>query len=341
MSMSARGVFGDWIAVREIGQGAAGQVWAVRRHGANATLKAAFTDSDRARISLAREAFVLAKLNHPNIPRVIEWHADPGVLIMTPEPSQTYGDLLRAGRLWDVPLSKRLADLRVIADTLDTLHVHGVTHGDLKPAHITTADPPVLIDFGVARTADMPNPPEPDAGTAAYLPPPGIPPGPQRDNYGFAITTYEILFGAHPILRAEDRQVDPLELRKRARDRLAAGDWRRPSRIPVRELPPSMRAADLAGLDDLFTVAYTRYGDIRMTLAEWMFKVSACIPESTESDTPDLLPESFGAAHTAQEVGAQHDTNAGAAAGRTVSLWIVAVFMFAAAVAILILTRPG
>ncbi|MBK9121797.1 MAG: protein kinase [Chloroflexi bacterium] len=341
MSKPTRATFGDWIAVREVGQGAAGQVWAVRRHGTNATLKASFADSDPARVSLAREAFVLAKLNHPSIPRVLEWNADAGILVMTPEPSETYGDLLRAARLWDIPLGKRLADLRAIAETLDVLHAQGVIHGDLKPAHVTTADPPVLIDFGVARSAGAPNPPEPDAGTAAYLPPPEIPLGPERDNYGFAITAYEILFGAHPILRAKDRQIDPLDLRKRAGDRLVAGDWRRLSRVPTRELPPNLRAADLVGLDDLFTAAFTNFGAVGTTLADWMLAISACIPESLESNAPDAQPDTFGATHTAQEVGALYDTNVGAGRTRSIPVWLIAVLIIAAVIAILVLTRPA
>lgn len=341
MSKPTRDAFGDWIVVRKVGQGAAGQVWAVRRHGTNATLKAAFADSDPARRSLAREAFVLSRLKHPNIPRVLEWNARTGILVMTPAPSETYGDLLRSARLWDIPLSKRLSDLRAIAETLDTLHEQGIIHGDLKPAHITTADPPVLIDFGVARSADMPDPPEPDAGAAAYLPPPDIPLGPERDNYGFAITAYEILFGAHPILRAKDRQIDPLALRKRAGERLASGDWRQPSRAPIRELPPNLRAADLVGLDDLFTTAFTQFGDIGTTLTDWMLAVTMCIPETLESSAPDSLPKPFGAAYTAQQVGALYDTDAGTGRAVSIPLWLITALILASVVVILVLTRPN
>ena len=131
----------------------------------------------------AREAEVLANIQHPSIVRVLAHGREVDELYMALEliDGPNRGErLASAGPLpW-----RQVIEIGIqIADALDTVHNKGVIHRDVKPANIMLADdgehPHVkLIDFGYARV------------TEDYRDPTGFTPDPRRrTDLGLAIGT--------------------------------------------------------------------------------------------------------------------------------------------------------
>lgn len=292
-----------WTLIEVVGRGASGTVW--RAEGLNriATVKIAEVDDAKAARSLMRERRVLQRINHPNLPRLLASFDNPPALVFDTLPAQTYGDLLARGTLWTIPIRQRLDALSAAAEGLDYLHGLGIVHRDVKPTHLTAGEPTILFDFGIAQAEGDYDPPDIDAGTAAYMPPQGELPTRVRDAYALGVTAYEMLFGAHPLLGAGDRTMTPNALRRRAAARFRDGEWRMPSRAPRPELPPDLRAADLTGLDALFAAALGPPDSRPDTLADWIASIRSCIPvKGLAVSAPEVLPEIFSPAHTAGEV---------------------------------------
>jgi serine/threonine protein kinase len=189
----------------------------------------------------AREAEVLANIQHPSIVRVLAHGRDGDELYMALEliDGPNLGERLAASG----PLPwRQVIEIGIqIADALDTVHNKGLIHRDVKPANIMLADdgerPHVkLIDFGYARvTEDYRDPtgftPDPRRrtdlglaiGTPGYLPlEAGLVPADERfDIYGLGVTLYELLTGELP-------GIEPLR--------------------PLREVNPACDAPDDLGL---------------------------------------------------------------------------------------------
>lgn len=331
---------GKWTLLEIVGQGAAATVWRATDFERTVTVKVADANDAKARQSLAHEGRILKRLDHPTLPRLIEIVETPPALVFESPPAQTYSELLAKGTLWTLPLSKRLDTLSVIAAALDWLHDQNIIHRDVKPAHMTVTDPPLLFDFGIAQMITDTNPPDPDAGTAAYMPPPGEPVSPARDAYAFAVTTYELLLGAHPLLVAADRDIAPGVLRQRAAGKVQKNSWRKPSAVPHWELPPDLRSAGLDRLDELFTEALGTPEKRPARLALWMGYIRACIPPGEDSLTvaPEVLPAAFEPAHTAHEVASSLRTD-GISQSRTWRAAVVALALVAILVLVMILLR--
>src|SRR5439155_2392953 len=98
----------------------------------------------------AREAQVLASLNHPNIAAIygLEEHA----IVMELVPGQTLAERLSGGPL---PVEEALRICAQIAEALAAAHQKGVTHRDIKPANIklTPEGRVKVLDFGLAKLA--------------------------------------------------------------------------------------------------------------------------------------------------------------------------------------------
>ncbi|GEM_PF-1908020 len=111
--------------------------------------------------SFRREAVMLAKLHHPNLPRVIDQFDEDGkyYLVMELINGHTLAKelLLAGGRL---PVDVALRYVAQLCDVLSYLHSQDppIIYRDLKPSNvmITAGDTPqsrhvMLIDFGIAR----------------------------------------------------------------------------------------------------------------------------------------------------------------------------------------------
>lgn len=106
---------------------------------------------------------------------------------------------------------------RQILSAVEHLHVHGITHNDIKPSNILLAadDRPVLIDFGFAQQWDTRRPDRflssLSWGTVEYL-------SPERaqgqlhderlsDVWAIGITLYELVVGRTPFEENEEETV--------------------------------------------------------------------------------------------------------------------------------------
>ncbi len=112
----------------------------------------AFTrDPDRL-ARFAREARVLASLNHPHIGAIYGFEEADGLggLVLELVEGETLADRLRRG---PVPIAEALTIAGQIADALDAAHEKGIVHRDLKPANVKITPDGVVkvLDFGLAK----------------------------------------------------------------------------------------------------------------------------------------------------------------------------------------------
>lgn len=198
---------GKWVLADKLGEGAMGEVWRAHRTddpGVVAALKKikGKVDADRARRFL-REAAILADLDHPGVPGLLDYSTKPAFLAMDYVEGDSVGALLKRDGTFTVDDSLEI--LRQLVDALAYLHGRGIWHRDLKPDNlILTADGWIkLVDFGVARGegyADL-TATGMVVGTLAYMPPEafrGTEPDPLAwDLYAAGVVLHRCLTGKH------------------------------------------------------------------------------------------------------------------------------------------------
>jgi serine/threonine-protein kinase len=210
---------GHYILMNRVGVGGMGEVYRARdsklgRDVAIKVLPRRFTADPERLARFAREARLLAALNHPRIGAIygVEDTGDLHGLVLELVEGPTLADRLRDGPL---PIDQALAIARQIAEALEAAHEKGIVHRDLKPANVkTTPDSAIkVIDFGLA-TVRVDGDGEPDRrrltvplgetregvilGTAAYMSPEqsrGRPVDKRTDVWSFGCVLYELLTG--------------------------------------------------------------------------------------------------------------------------------------------------
>jgi serine/threonine protein kinase len=158
--------FGPYRILAPLGTGGMGEVF--RAHdsklGRDVALKflpAHFTSDPERRARFAREARVLATLNHPNIGSIYGFEEASGLsaLVLELVEGPTLADRLRQGPM---KISEALAVARQIAEALEAAHDKGIVHRDLKPANVVLQSAGALgpagsdtrakvLDFGLAK----------------------------------------------------------------------------------------------------------------------------------------------------------------------------------------------
>jgi len=173
---------GRWRLERILGVGASATVFAATDPaGQRAAVKVLHTGAlvdEEVRARFAREAALVARLDHPGIVRLLDHDtSDPAAAYLAMEllAGETLG--ARAARLGTIPLGELLAIAEQVLDALAAAHGAGVVHRDLKPENVfVTTDGSVrLLDFGIARLLGPSRGPGTRAsltlGTAAYMSP--------------------------------------------------------------------------------------------------------------------------------------------------------------------------
>ena len=160
MSFASGTRIGPFELLSALGAGGMGEVYRardskLRRDVALKMLPDAFAADPQRMERFAREAQVLASLNHPNIAAIYGLEESEGVraLVMELVEGPTLAERISQGPL---PLEEALPVARQIAEALEYAHDRGVVHRDLKPANIKlTHDGQVkVLDFGLAKALE-------------------------------------------------------------------------------------------------------------------------------------------------------------------------------------------
>jgi Tol biopolymer transport system component len=210
--------FGPYDVRGQAGRGGMGEVY--RAHdgklGRDVALKvlpdAFAADPDRL-ARFAREAQVLAALNHPHIAAIHgleEWGGRQALVLEFVE-GPTLAERIAMGPL---PMREALAIAIQMAEALAAAHRKGIIHRDLKPGNVkvTASGQVKVLDFGLAKTMAA----EPDAttfvqpaqsdathvgavlGSAGYMSPEqagGLPVDARTDIWAFGCVLFEMLTG--------------------------------------------------------------------------------------------------------------------------------------------------
>ncbi|APV48985.1 hypothetical protein BWI17_04395 [Betaproteobacteria bacterium GR16-43] len=211
----ARDRFGAWSLTHKLGEGGMGEVWKAERadglYQGAAAIKLLRADVDRNVLArrFAREREVLARLDHPNIARLL----DAGLADTHPFIVLEYVEgrtLLDHAAQRKLSTRARVALVRKVAEAVAHAHGRLVVHRDLKPHNIlvTEAGMPKVLDFGIAALLDD----EGQAGdgltratgralTLEYSAPEqvaGLPTDVRADVYSLGVVLYELLAGSRP-----------------------------------------------------------------------------------------------------------------------------------------------
>jgi eukaryotic-like serine/threonine-protein kinase len=214
---------GPYRILAPLGVGGMGEVYRAHdsklgREVAIKILPPHFTSDPERRARFAREARMLASLNHPHIGAIYGLEDSDGVtaLVLELVEGPTLADRLARGPL---PVTKALAIARQVAEALDAAHERGIVHRDLKPSNIVLQGDTAVTsgpfarrcsNFGLAKpiaeaVESAPTVSVDDTadgrilGTPAYMSPEqarGLPVDRRTDIWAFGCLLYELLTGA-------------------------------------------------------------------------------------------------------------------------------------------------
>ncbi|MEL6104856.1 MAG: tetratricopeptide repeat protein [Planctomycetota bacterium] len=160
---TAGDVIGCYTLTQEIGRGGMGSVWEaqqyqpIRRRLALKLIHA--NDADRVARRFKAERHLLARMDHPNIARILDaGSTDQGLPWFAMELIEGT-DILAFCQSRALCLDERLTLFLELCDAIEHAHQKGVIHRDLKPSNVMIdlkdGQPLVkVIDFGLARTLD-------------------------------------------------------------------------------------------------------------------------------------------------------------------------------------------
>jgi len=160
MALTSGAKLGPYEILSPLGAGGMGEVYRARdsklgREVALKVLPAEFASDPERMARFAREAQVLASLNHPNVAHIygLEDSGAVRALVMELVEGSTLAQRIQQGAL---PLDESLGIARQIAGALEYAHEQGIVHRDLKPANVkvTTDGTVKVLDFGLAKAIE-------------------------------------------------------------------------------------------------------------------------------------------------------------------------------------------
>ncbi len=195
--------------IKKLGQGGMGAVYLAwdQTLETNVAVKSNFNPAPESVSQFLKEAQLLAKLKHQNLPRVTDYFVieKEQFLVMDYVPGDDLGKRLKeegAQKLEDV-----LRWSAQLSSALAYMHSQNppVIHRDIKPANIklTPEGDAILVDFGIAKVDKIQA--QTATGAAGYTP--GYAPpeqygqgrtGPYSDQFSLAATVYALLTRAKP-----------------------------------------------------------------------------------------------------------------------------------------------
>jgi formylglycine-generating enzyme required for sulfatase activity len=221
----------DFQLIEELGSGGMGTVWLAVQPGlgrqvALKRIRPELLTSVQTRERFAREAQVIARLQHPHIVEIHAFGERDGVpwFAMAYLPGGSLRDRLRAGA--PLPWQECVSLVAGLARALAHAHAAGVIHRDVKPENVLFAadGTATLVDFGIARD-DLAGGglTQTYHGSPSYSAPEqlmGLPLDARCDVYALACVLYECLTGRAPFVGSSLEEVvrrclsdEPLGLR--------------------------------------------------------------------------------------------------------------------------------
>ena len=210
-------IVGSWRVISLLGRGGMGEVYLAERSEPAFEQRVALKvirrgmDSQAIVRRFVRERQILARLDHPNLARLLDGGTGPddrpyfALEWVDGEPITEYCQRR------NVDLPARLRLMQTVCQAVDSAHRRLVVHRDLKPANIlvTPDGTAKLLDFGIAKLLELD---EPAAGatltrdggrilTPAYAAPEqilGEPVTTATDVYALGVLLYEVITGTLP-----------------------------------------------------------------------------------------------------------------------------------------------
>ena len=163
-------------------------------------------DRPRAIAAFHQEAQMLGTLNHPNLPKVVDYFTEGGreYLVMEYVDGQSLEEMLRAGGNRPFGEDQVLSWALQLCDVLDYLHHQNIIFRDLKPSNIIIEPGGTLrlVDFGIARLFKPGKATDTAAiGTLGYAPPEqygSVQTDLRSDIYSLGATLHTLLTGFDP-----------------------------------------------------------------------------------------------------------------------------------------------
>jgi ferredoxin/tRNA A-37 threonylcarbamoyl transferase component Bud32 len=205
---------GKYLLLEQVGKGGAGVVYRALHSTLKTIVAVKFlhaelgAEDEDGRERLAREAQLLARLDHPNVVRVLDFEDHP----TRPYVVMEFVDGLTAADL--ITQSGRLAPRRAIDVALDmaaglgAAHALGIVHRDVKPSNVLVARSggSKLVDLGLATLgrpdrAAAPAAGGPIEGTVGYMSPEALnatETDHRSDIYSLGVTLFHLASGRLP-----------------------------------------------------------------------------------------------------------------------------------------------
>jgi serine/threonine protein kinase len=199
--------------VRHLGRGGMGAVYEAidLRLGHTVALKQTLTSDEELWKQFEREARLMARLNHPALPRVSDYFTEGhrAFFVMQFVEGTDLAEII-VQQPGPLPRNAVVAWADQLLDALIYLHAHErqIIHRDIKPHNlkITPTGQIVLLDFGLAKTqtadpSDSASCPSVFGYTPRYAPLEQIQDlgtSPQSDIYALGATLYHLLTGVKP-----------------------------------------------------------------------------------------------------------------------------------------------
>lgn len=201
----------DYEVIEEIGRGGMATVYkalqpSLNRFVALKVLPSHFAHDPEFVTRFRREALAVAKLRHPNIVQVYNFHEEDGLFYLAME-------YVEGGSLFDLmkkagplPLKFTAEITGQVAAALHHAHQKGFIHRDIKPSNIllTAERQAVLTDFGITKAVEgtkLTKTANFSGGTSEYISPEqakGIAVDGRSDLYSLGIVWYEMVTGHCP-----------------------------------------------------------------------------------------------------------------------------------------------